>query len=102
MGKVCRNRTNNGWWRFKYYEKFEDTKGVIRRRKSKKFKQCHGQKDKQQYPRHYIDRATWTPIKTKGELRCPGRVGSSCSICINYSVPIYIKYWGPLLNLRLS
>jgi hypothetical protein len=25
------------------------------------------------------DRVTRTPLKTGGELRCPGRVGSSCS-----------------------
>jgi len=27
------------------------------------------------------DRATWTPLKTSGELMCSGRVGSPCSIC---------------------
>jgi len=38
------------------YEKFEDTKGVIRRRKSKKDRQHNGkkrQKDKQQSTQHY-------------------------------------------------
>ena len=41
-------------------------------------------KDKQRSTKHYStqktkDRTTWTPLKTKGELRCFGRVSSSCS-----------------------
>jgi hypothetical protein len=40
------------------------------------------QKDKQRSTRHTYktkDRVTRTPLKTGGELRCSGRVGSSCS-----------------------
>ena len=41
-----------------------------------------GQKDKQRSTKHTIktkDRVTRTPIKTGVELRCSGRVSSSCS-----------------------
>jgi hypothetical protein len=41
------------------------------------------QKDKQRSTKHTHktkDRATRTPLKTGGELRCSGRVSSSCSI----------------------
>ena len=40
------------------------------------------QKDKQQFTKHKYktkDRLTLTTLKTGGELRCFGRVGSSCS-----------------------
>jgi hypothetical protein len=40
------------------------------------------QKDKQRSTKHTYktkNRVTRTPVKTGGELRCPGRVGSSCS-----------------------
>ena len=40
------------------------------------------QKDKQRSTKHTYktkDRVTRTPLKTRGELRCSGRVGSSCS-----------------------
>jgi hypothetical protein len=42
------------------------------------------QKDKQRSIKHTHktkDRVTRTPLKTGGELRCSGRVCSSCSIC---------------------
>jgi hypothetical protein len=41
-----------------------------------------GQKDKQRSTKHTHktkDRVTRIPLKTGGELRCSGRVGSSCS-----------------------
>ena len=64
-------------------EEFEDIKGVIRIRKSKN-RQHNGQikvqKDKQRSTKHTHktnDRVTRTPLKTGGELRCCGRVGSS-------------------------
>ena len=48
------------------------------------------QKDKQRSTKHIYktkDRVTRTPLKTVGELRCSGRVGSSCSTsgtrCVN-------------------
>ena len=40
------------------------------------------QKDKRQSTKHTHktkDRVTWTPLNTEGELRCSGRVSSSCS-----------------------
>ena len=40
------------------------------------------QRDKQRSIKHTFitkDRVTRTPLKTEGELRCSGRVGSSCS-----------------------
>ena len=51
---------------------FEDTKGAIRIRISKKNKQHNGQKDKQRSTRHTYKtkyRVTRTPLKTGGELR---------------------------------
>jgi len=41
-----------------------------------------GQKDKQRSTKHIHktkDRITRTPLKTGGELMCPGMVSSSCS-----------------------
>jgi hypothetical protein len=65
-------------------EEFEDTKRVIRIRKSRKGRQRNGQqkKDIQRSTNHTHktkDRATRAPQKTGGELRCSGRVSSSCS-----------------------
>jgi hypothetical protein len=63
-------------------EEFEDTKGVIRIRKSKKNRKYNGQKDKQQSTAHTHktkDRVTRTPLNTEGELRYSGNVGSSCT-----------------------
>ena len=40
------------------------------------------QKDKQRSTKHAHkteDRVTWTPLKSRGELNCSGRVSSSCS-----------------------
>jgi hypothetical protein len=40
------------------------------------------QKEKQRSTKHTYktkDRVTRTPLKTRGELRCSGRVSSSCS-----------------------
>jgi len=38
------------------------------------------------------DRATWTSLKTRGELRCSGRVGSSCSISDTRRVTLVTVY----------
>ena len=59
---------------------FEDSKGVIRIRKSSKNRQHNGQKkkDKQRSTRHAHktkDRVTQTPLKFGGELECSGLVG---------------------------
>ena len=63
---------------------FEDTKGVIRIRKSKnrQWPNEKVQKDKQRptkYTHNTKDRVTWTSLKTRSELRCFGRISSSCS-----------------------
>ena len=57
---------------------------IIRNRISKKNRQHNGQKKKykQRSTKHTHkakDRVTRTPLKTGGELRCSGRVNSSCS-----------------------
>ena len=65
-------------------EKLEDTKGVARRRMSKKNKQYNDQKtnnDLQNNAQKTKDRATRTPSKTVDELRCSGIIISSCSTC---------------------
>ena len=67
-------------------EEFEDPKGEIRIRISKNI-QHNGQKekvqkDKQRSTKHTHktqDRVTRTPLKAGVELRCSGRVSSSCS-----------------------
>jgi hypothetical protein len=60
------------------------SKGVIRIRKSKKNRQHNGQKkkDKKRSTKHIQKTKEWvtrTPLKIWGELRCSGRVSSSCS-----------------------
>ena len=67
-------------------EELEDTKGVIRICVSKKNRQHNGQKKinkrtNNDYKHTYKikDRVTRTPLKTGGELRCSGRIGSSFS-----------------------
>ena len=47
---------------------FENTKGVIRIRKSKKDRQHSGQKDKQRSTHKTKNRVTRTPLKTGGKL----------------------------------
>ena len=76
----CRDRTV--YFYKKDIEESEDTKGAIRIRISKKNRQHNGQnkKDKKRSTEHTYktkDRVTRTPLKTGGELRCFGRVGSS-------------------------
>ena len=69
------------------YEGYEDTKGVIIIRQSKKNKQQHDQRNKEQkgkqrstkHAHKTKDQLTRSPLKTGGELRCYGRVSSSCS-----------------------
>ena len=65
-----------------HYEEFEDAKMVIRIRQSEKDRQHNGQKkdnnDIKNTIQKTIDRATRTPPKTGGELRCSGRVINSC------------------------
>ena len=72
----------------KTFEKdFEDTKeGVIRIRKSKKNRQHNGQKKKYKRTNNDLQNIHiklkieyHEPNKNRSELRCSGRVGSSCS-----------------------
>jgi hypothetical protein len=60
------------------------------------------QKDKQRSTKHTYktnDRVIWTPLKTGGELRCSGRVSSSCSTSGTRRVnlvtnPVINREWG--------
>ena len=71
---------------FEMFEKeSKDIKGVIRIRKSKKDRRNDQMKkdkrtnnDLQNTTHKTKDRVTRTPLKTGGELRCSGRVSSSC------------------------
>ena len=74
-------------------EEFEDTKGVIRIRISKKNTQHNGQKTHKTK-----DRVTRTHLKTGSELGCSGRVLSSCSTSENRRVylvtnPVICHEW---------
>jgi hypothetical protein len=67
-------------------EEFGDTKGVsesvYRRRTDNTTAKRKVQKDKQRSTKHTRktkDRVIRTPLKTGDELRCSGRVSSSCS-----------------------
>jgi len=68
-------------------EEFEDIKGAIRIRISKKNRQHNRHKKKVQKDKHRStkhthktkDRVKRTPLNNGGELRCSGRVSSSCS-----------------------
>ena len=67
-------------------EKFEDTKGVTRSRKSKKERQYNSQmkrtnNDLQNIIQKTKYRATHTPLKPGGEIKCFRRIISSCFIC---------------------
>jgi hypothetical protein len=59
------------------YEELEDTKGVIRIRKSKKNRKHNGQKKKDKRTNNHLQNILTNPTKTGGELRCSG--SSSCS-----------------------
>jgi len=74
-------------------EEFEDTKGVIRIRISKKNRKHNGQKKSTKVQttiyKTYTKtkaRVTGTPLKTGGELRCSGRLNSSCSTNWMYEI----------------
>ena len=68
------------------YEELEDSKGVIRIRKSKD-RQHNGQTKKDKRTNNDLhsnthktkDRVTRTPLTTGGDRMCSGRVNSSCS-----------------------
>jgi hypothetical protein len=72
MNKIVTRRV----WR---YQRGNQT---VYRRTDKNKGKTKGQKDKQRSITHTYktkDRVTRTPLKIGGELRCSGRVGSSCS-----------------------
>ena len=60
------------------------------------------QKDKQRSTKHTHKTKDWvtrTPLKIRGELRCSGKVGSSCSTsgtrCVNlFTNPVISHEWG--------
>ena len=61
------------------------------------------QKDKQRSTKHTHKtkyRVTWTPLKTGGELRCSGRLSSSCSTS-KANMKHYVKYNMTNANQRL-
>jgi len=71
---------------FRYKKSLKIPKGqsesVYRRRTDNTMAQKKVQNDKQRSTKHTYktkDRVTWTPLKNGGELRCSGRVSSSCS-----------------------
>jgi hypothetical protein len=82
-------------------EDFEDTKGVNRNRKSKD-EQKNRKKtnnDLQNITHKTKDRVTRTKLKTVNELRCSGRVSSSCSTSGTHRVtlvtnPVISHEWG--------
>jgi len=56
-----------------YEEEFEDTKGAIRNRISKKNRQHNGQKNKYKRTNNDQDRVTRTPLKTGVNSGAPER-----------------------------
>jgi hypothetical protein len=87
-------------------KEFEDTKGVVRIRKSKKDRQHNGQmkKDKRtsndlqtKHTHKSEDRVKRTLLKIGDELRCSGRVSSSystsCSRCVKLVTNIVHSYF---------
>jgi hypothetical protein len=87
-------------------EELEDTKAVIRIRISKKHRQHNAlQKSRKEQTTIYKtytytkDRVTCTPLKTWSELRCSGRVHTSCSTrCTRrvtlVKIPLISHEWG--------
>ena len=83
-----------------YEGEFEDTKGVIRIRKSKKDRQHNSQQKKnkrtindlQRITHKTKDGFTGTPLKNRSELRCSGRVS-------NISLPLFLRFYNWLLQL---
>ena len=93
-------------------ERVWNAKGLIRIRKSKKNRQHNGQKKKNKRTSNDLQNTThkakdWitrTPLTTGGELRCSGRVGSSCSTggtrrVTLLSNPVISHEWGKNLKV---
>jgi hypothetical protein len=110
---------------------FEDSKGVIRSRKLKKYRQHNGQKKKDRRTKNDLhnitqkikDRATGTPLSYASEFRCFGMINSpwstccswykSCdkssifkkfnkSYCTLYSIYMYICIWKPASSWKMT
>jgi hypothetical protein len=65
------------------------------------------QKDKQRSTKHTYktkDRVTRTPLKTGGELRCSGKVSSSCSTSGTRRVNLVTNpvIWSPVISWKLD
>jgi len=77
-------------------EEFEDTKGVIRIRKSKNDRQQNAQKNNDKWTNNDLqnithktkDRVTRTSLKTGGELGCSGSVNSNNSTSDTHCVTV--------------
>ena len=79
--KIRNNRRSDNFVRCSLWEKLEDTKGIIIIRNSKKDRQYSVQRkrtnnDIQNTKQKTKDRATRIPLKTGGEIRCSGRLGT--------------------------
>jgi len=69
------------YWRVWRYQR-GNQKPYIEEEQTTQWSKEKVQKDKQRSTKHTYktkDRVTRTPLKTEGELRCSGRVSSSCS-----------------------
>jgi hypothetical protein len=91
-------------------ENFDDTKGVIRIRKSKDRKQ-NGQKKKdkkwinnnlQNITHKTKDRVTQTQLTTGGELRSSRKVSSSCSTSVTHRVILVIYLSRGVVEMSLT
>ena len=85
-------------WSWQEIEKFDNTKRVIRIRKSKKSRQHNGQKKK--------DKRT-NKDDLQGKLRCTGRVSNSCSTSgtrrVNLVTNLVISNkWGKAWNISVA
>jgi hypothetical protein len=85
-------------WSWQEIEKFDNTKRVIRIRKSKKSRQHNGQKKK--------DKRT-NNDDLQGKLRCTGRVSNSCSTSgtrrVNLVTNLVISNkWGKAWNISVA
>ena len=89
-----------------FQEEFEDTKGIIRIRKSKRNRRYNVQKKKYKRTNNDLQNIhkklkieKHEQLKTWGELRCSRRVGSSCSTSDSRRVnlvtnPVISYEWG--------
>ena len=80
-----------------FQEEFEDTKGAIRIRISKKNRQHNGQKKK--YKRTSLQRSTKHPYKTKDRVtRIPLKTGCELRCCVSCSLEHTIRKFNVSVN----